>query len=55
MIQADGGTRCASITGAFVAMVLALGKMKQNGVIKAIPVTDYVAAVSVGESSNSLA
>jgi ribonuclease PH len=48
VIQADGGTRCASITGAFVAMVLALGKMKQNGVIKAIPVTDYVAAVSVG-------
>ena len=48
VIQADGGTRCASITGAFVAMVLALGKMKQNGAIKTIPVSDYVAAVSVG-------
>mgnify|MGYP006267677711 FL=1 len=48
VIQADGGTRCASITGAFVAMVLALGKMKQSGAIKTIPVSDYVAAVSVG-------
>ena len=48
VIQADGGTRCASITGAFVAMVLALGKMKQSGTIKTIPVSDYVAAVSVG-------
>jgi ribonuclease PH len=48
VIQADGGTRCASITGAFVAMVLALGKLKQQGSIKSIPVSDYVAAVSVG-------
>ena len=48
MIQADGGTRCASITGAFVAMVMALGKLKQQGLIKSIPVSDYVAAVSVG-------
>ena len=48
VIQADGGTRCASITGAFVALVLALGKLKANEQIKTIPVSDYVAAVSVG-------
>lgn len=48
VIQADGGTRCASITGAFVALVLALGKLKSQDQIKTIPVTDYVAAVSVG-------
>jgi ribonuclease PH len=48
VIQADGGTRCASITGAFVALVLALGKLKQNDQLKVIPVTDYVAAISVG-------
>lgn len=48
VIQADGGTRTASITGSFVALMLALGKMKESGVIAEIPVTDYVAAVSVG-------
>ena len=48
VIQADGGTRCASITGAFVALVLALGKLKQSDQIKSIPIADYVAAVSVG-------
>jgi ribonuclease PH len=48
VIQADGGTRCASITGAFVALVLALGKLKQKEQIRAIPVLDYVAATSVG-------
>ena len=48
VIQADGGTRCASITGAFVALVLALGKLKQSGALSTIPVTDYVAATSVG-------
>jgi ribonuclease PH len=48
VIQADGGTRCASITGAFVAMVIALGKMKKGGAIAAVPITDYVAATSVG-------
>src|SRR5262245_58723077 len=48
VIQADGGTRCASITGAFVALVLALGKLKASDQIKTIPVSDYVAAVSVG-------
>jgi ribonuclease PH len=48
VIQADGGTRCASITGAFVAMVLALGRLKDQEQLKTIPITDYVAAVSVG-------
>ena len=48
VIQADGGTRCASITGAFVALVLALGKLKQKEQLRTIPVTDYVAATSVG-------
>ena len=48
VIQADGGTRTASITGGFVAMVLALGKLKQAGGINTIPVLDHVAATSVG-------
>jgi len=48
VIQADGGTRTASITGAFVAMALAMEKMRQREMIKSIPVSDYVAAISVG-------
>ena len=48
VIQADGGTRTASITGGFVALVLALQKMRAAGQIKAIPVSDHVAATSVG-------
>jgi ribonuclease PH len=48
VIQADGGTRTASITGAFVALVLALDRLKQNEQLKTIPVGDYVAATSVG-------
>ena len=48
VIQADGGTRTAAITGAFVAMVLAMDRMKQQEMIKAIPIRDYVAATSVG-------
>jgi ribonuclease PH len=48
VIQADGGTRTASITGAFVALVLALHKMRQQEVIRTMPVTDLVAATSVG-------
>jgi ribonuclease PH len=48
VIQADGGTRCASITGAFVALALALGKLKQADQIRSIPISDYVAGVSVG-------
>jgi len=48
VIQADGGTRTAAITGGFVAMVLAMQRMKEAGQIKTIPVLDYVAATSVG-------
>ncbi|HBR14236.1 MAG TPA: ribonuclease PH [Candidatus Omnitrophica bacterium] len=48
VIQADGGTRTASITGGFVALALALKKIKKQGLITKIPLTDYVAAVSVG-------
>jgi ribonuclease PH len=48
VIQADGGTRTASITGAFVALVLALGKLRDTDQLRTIPVSDYVAATSVG-------
>jgi ribonuclease PH len=48
VIQADGGTRTASITGAFVALGLALGKLVQAGTLSAVPLKDFVAAVSVG-------
>ena len=48
VIMADGGTRCASITGSFISLVLALEKLKKDGIISEIPVSDYVAAVSVG-------
>ena len=48
VIQADGGTRTASITGAFVALALALEKLRERDAIRTIPLTDYVAAISVG-------
>ena len=48
VIQADGGTRTASITGAFVALALAFERLREKDVIRTIPVTDYVAAISVG-------
>jgi ribonuclease PH len=48
VIQADGGTRTAAITGAFVALVLALQRLKETEVLKSIPISDYVAATSVG-------
>ena len=48
VIQADGGTRTASITGSFVALALALEKMRAKDMLKAIPLNDYVAAISVG-------
>lgn len=49
VIQADGGTRTASITGAYVALVDAFRKMVKNGTIEGIPVKDSVAAISVGK------
>jgi ribonuclease PH len=48
VLQADGGTRTASITGAYVALVLALKQLVQFGALKALPVLDHVAATSVG-------
>jgi ribonuclease PH len=48
VIQADGGTRTAAITGGFVALVLALDRVRAQGAISRIPVADYVAATSVG-------
>ena len=48
VIQADGGTRTASITGSFIALVDALSKLKKDGLIEAVPIKDYVAATSVG-------
>jgi ribonuclease PH len=48
VIQADGGTRTASITGAFVAMGLALQKLVDAGTLTAAPIRDFIAATSVG-------
>ena len=48
VIQADGGTRTASITGGFVALALALRKLRDSGRIARLPIDDYVAAISVG-------
>ena len=48
VIQADGGTRTASITGAFVALVLALQKLREQEQLRTMPISDFVAATSVG-------
>ncbi len=48
VIDADGGTRTAAVTGGFVALALALRELKSKKVLKRIPLRDYVAAVSVG-------
>ena len=48
VIQADGGTRCASITGAYVALALACRRLVKNGILKKSPILSEVAAVSVG-------
>jgi ribonuclease PH len=48
VIQADGGTRTASITGGFVALALALQRMRELALVRDIPIIDYVAATSVG-------
>ncbi|AGK55126.1 MAG: rph [Bacillus sp. (in: firmicutes)] len=52
VIQADGGTRTASITGAFVAMTLAVSKLHQEKRISKFPITDFLAATSVGVLSD---
>ncbi|HNX82498.1 MAG TPA: ribonuclease PH [Candidatus Omnitrophota bacterium] len=48
VLQGDGGTRTASITGSFIALVDAFSKLQKKGLIGKIPVTDFVAAISVG-------
>lgn len=48
VIQADGGTRTASITGAYVAIAMAFERMIATGILKSMPLTDSVAATSVG-------
>lgn len=48
VIQGDGGTRCASITGGYVALVLAIRWLMARGRIKENPIQDYVAAISAG-------
>ncbi len=48
VLQADGGTRTASITGAFVALGLALQQLVEYGTLPKLPILDYVAAISVG-------
>lgn len=52
VIQADGGTRTASITGSFIALVDCLINLKKNKRIAAIPIKDYIAATSVGIFQN---
>jgi ribonuclease PH len=54
VIQADGGTRTASITGAFVAMVDALRHVKKQGMFAELPIYDFVAATSVGKVSGQV-
>ncbi len=48
VIQADGGTRMAAVTGAFVALTLALNKLRQKNIIRLPVLRDYLAGVSVG-------
>ncbi|MDD5246660.1 MAG: ribonuclease PH [Candidatus Omnitrophica bacterium] len=52
VIQGDGGTRTASITGSFIALVDALDKMKKHGMLQDNPLKDFVAATSVGIYKN---
>ena len=54
VIQADGGTRTASITGAFVALGLAMEKLVEAGTLSAAPIRDFVAAISVGVVEGSV-
>ena len=48
VLEADGGTRCASITGGYVALYLALAELVKSGELKKMPITTAIAAVSVG-------
>lgn len=52
VLQADGGTRCASITGGMVALAMAINKLKKMGLITKDPIKEFVAAVSVVKYNN---
>jgi ribonuclease PH len=54
VIQGDGGTRTASITGSFIALADALQKLKKDGLLQKVPLKDFVAATSVGISNGEL-
>ena len=54
VLQADGGTRCAAITGAYVALHLACKKLQAQGLLKKFPLRDFVAAISVGMVQNKI-
>ncbi|MCX8058068.1 MAG: ribonuclease PH [Spirochaetes bacterium] len=54
VINADGGTRCASITGGFIASFIALKKALKNNLVNEFPIKAYVAAVSVGIVNNEI-
>ena len=54
VIQADGGTRTASITGSFIALADALNKLKRGSLLDKVPIKDFVAATSVGILSGNL-
>jgi len=54
VIQADGGTRTAAITGGFVALVDLFKQMQRNGIIERIPINDFVSAISVGIVDNEV-
>ena len=54
VIQADGGTRCASVTGGFIALSLAVRRLLEQGVLKENPITKQVAALSVGIVGDAL-
>ena len=53
VLQADGGTRCAAITGAFVALHDAIDGLLKKGVLTESPIIDFVGAISVGISANA--
>jgi ribonuclease PH len=54
VIQADGGTRTASITGSFIALVDAFRKMNEEHIVDVFPIDDYIAAISVGLVGDSV-
>ncbi len=53
VLQADGGTRTASVTGGFVALALALKRLQDEGKLSVLPLSDYIAAISVGVVSGN--